>query len=129
MLEAGAFVAVERAHRAMVARLRAAQRYGLEPRTNAAIAVKAWRSASGQQAVLASLLLAIDVRPVDLRLGQEAGMRLGEPAAEMPATPLWSPWLLQGPRGHCRCGRRPSSGRRLRPRCARGRLLSGPRGL
>ena len=77
MLDAGAFVAVERADRAMVARLRAAERSGLELRTNGAVVAQVWRGPSGRQAVLAGLLRSIDVRPVDLRLGQEAGLLLG----------------------------------------------------
>ena len=76
VLDAGAFVAVERADRAMVARLRAAERGGLELRTNGAVVAQVWRSPSGRQAVLAGLLRSIDVRPVDLRLGQEAGLLL-----------------------------------------------------
>ncbi len=77
VLDAGAFVAVERADRAMVARLRAAERSGLELRTNGAVVAQVWRGPSGRQAVLAGLLRSIDVRPVDLRLGQEAGLLLG----------------------------------------------------
>jgi predicted nucleic acid-binding protein len=77
VLDAGAFLAVERAERAMAARLRAAERNGLELRTNGAVVAQVWRSPSGRQAVLARLLRSVDVRPVDLRMGQEAGVILG----------------------------------------------------
>ena len=77
VLDAGAFVAVERSDRAMIARLRAAERNGLELRTSGAVVAQVWCSPSGRQAVLASLLRSIDVRPVDLGLGQEAGLLLG----------------------------------------------------
>ena len=77
VLDAGAFVAVERGDRAMVARLRAAERNGLELRTNGAVVAQIWRSPGGRQAVLARLLSSADVRPVDLRMGQEAGLLLG----------------------------------------------------
>ncbi len=77
MLDAGAFLAVERADRAMAARLRAAERNGLELRTNGAVVAQVWRSPSGRQAALALLLRSIDVRPVDLRMGREAGVLLG----------------------------------------------------
>jgi predicted nucleic acid-binding protein len=77
VLDAGAFLAVERADRAMAARLRAAERNGLELRTNGAVVAQVWRSPSGRQAALALLLRSIDVRPVDLRMGREAGVLLG----------------------------------------------------
>jgi len=77
VLDAGAFVAVDRGDRAMVARLRAAERSGIELRSNGAVVAQVWRDPSGRQATLARLLRAVDVQPVDLRLGQEAGVLLG----------------------------------------------------
>jgi hypothetical protein len=76
VLDAGAFVAVERGDRAMAARLRAAERGGLDLRSNGAVVAQVWRDPSGRQAVLARLLRAVDVRPVDRRVGQEAGLLL-----------------------------------------------------
>ena len=77
VLDAGALVAVDRSDRAMMARLRAAERSGMELRSNGAVVAQVWRDASERQAMLARLLRAVDVRPVDLRLGQEAGVLLG----------------------------------------------------
>lgn len=61
----------------MVARLRAAQRDGLGLRSNGAVVAQAWRDPSGRQAILARLLACVEVRPVDRRLGQEAGVLCG----------------------------------------------------
>ena len=77
VLDAGAFVAVERADRQMVARLRAAERGGLELRSNGAVVAQVWRDASGRQASLSRLLRSVDVRGVDRALGQSAGVLLG----------------------------------------------------
>jgi hypothetical protein len=80
VLDAGAFVAVERADRAMVARLRAAERGGLELRSNGAVVAQVWRDASGRQALLSRLLRSVDVKAVDRALGQGAGVLLGRAA-------------------------------------------------
>ena len=77
VLDAGSLVAVDRSDRAMLARLRAAERSGMELRSNGAVVAQVWRDPSSRQATLARLLRAVDVQPVDLRLGQEAGMLLG----------------------------------------------------
>jgi hypothetical protein len=77
VLDAGALVAVDRGDRAMLARLRAAERGGIELRSNGAVIAQVWRDPDGRQATLARLLRAVDVRPVDLRLGQEAGVLVG----------------------------------------------------
>jgi hypothetical protein len=77
LLDAGAFVAVERGDRAMVARLRVAERGGIELRSNGAIVAQVWRDPTGRQAVLGRLLRSVDVRPVDLALGKDAGILAG----------------------------------------------------
>lgn len=77
ILDAGAFVAIDRGDRAMAARLRAAELAGLDLRSNGAVVAQVWRDPSGRQAALAHLLRAVDVRPVDVRLGQEAGVLAG----------------------------------------------------
>jgi hypothetical protein len=77
VLDAGAFVAVDRADRAMVARLRVAERSGVELRSNGAVVAQVWRDPTGRQAELARLLRSVDVRPVDQRLGQDAGVLSG----------------------------------------------------
>ena len=77
VLDAGAFVAVDRADRAMIARLRAAQRDGLELRTTGIVIAQIWRDPGGRQAILAQLLKSVDVRTIDQRLGRDAGVLLG----------------------------------------------------
>jgi hypothetical protein len=82
VLDAGAFVAVDRGDRAMVARLRVAQREGLELRSTGVVVTQVWRDPAGRQASLARLLKAVDVEPVDERLGRQAGVLLGRAGTE-----------------------------------------------
>lgn len=77
VLDAGAFVAVDRADRAMVARLRVAQRAGLELRSTAVVITQVWRDPAGRQANLARLLKSVDVRAIDEHLGRAGGVLLG----------------------------------------------------
>ena len=77
VLDAGAFVAVDRGDREMLARLRRAQQAGLQLRSNGAVIAQVWRDPSGRQANLARLLKAVEVLAVDERLGREAGVLLG----------------------------------------------------
>ncbi len=78
MLDAGALIAVDRGDRAMLARLRVAQRHGFELRTNAMVVAQVWRDPRGRQAGLARLLRAVDVRAVDHDDGRAAGALLGQ---------------------------------------------------
>jgi hypothetical protein len=77
VLDTGALVAVDRGDRLLAASLRVAERHGWELRSTGAVIAEAWRDAGGRQARLARLLKAVDVRVVDRRLGQEAGVLLG----------------------------------------------------
>ena len=77
VLDAGAFVAVDRGDRAMVARLRAAERSGIELRTNGVVVAQVWRDSTGRQAELARLLRSVDVKVVDESVGRNAGVLLG----------------------------------------------------
>ena len=77
VLDAGAFVAVDREDRATLARLRMAQQEGLELRSTGVVVTQVWRDSAGRQANLARVLKSVDVRPVDERLGREAGVLLG----------------------------------------------------
>ena len=81
VLDAGAFVAVDRGDRSMAARLRVAERSGLELRSNGAVVAQVWRDPSGRQAELARLLRSVDVKPVDRRRGQDAGVLSGRAGA------------------------------------------------
>jgi len=75
ILDAGALLAVDRDDRAMIARLRAAQRNGLELRSNAMVVAQVWR---GRQVSLAQVLRAVDVRAVSQSDGRKAGVLLAE---------------------------------------------------
>jgi hypothetical protein len=77
VLDAGAFVAVDRGDRAMIARLRAAQQAGLELRSTAVVITQVWRDPAGRQANLARLLKSVDIKAVDEPLGRDAGVLLG----------------------------------------------------
>jgi hypothetical protein len=61
----------------MAARLMAAQRDGLQLRSNGAVIAQVWRDPSGRQVTLARLLRSVDVKPVDRQLGQTAGALCG----------------------------------------------------
>ena len=74
VLDAGAFIAVDRDDRAMMARLRVAQLHGYDLRTCAIVIAQVWRSPTGKQARLAALLKAVDVHFVDEQMGREAGV-------------------------------------------------------
>jgi hypothetical protein len=78
ILDAGALLAVDRADRAMIARLRVAQQSGLELRSNAMVVAQVWRDRRGRQVTLARLLQAIDVRAVSPGDGREAGALLAD---------------------------------------------------
>ena len=84
VLDAGAFVAVDRNDRAMMARLRIAQRSNVALRTNAIVVSQVWRDPRGRQSQLARLLDGVDVRNVDQRLGREAGVLLGQAGTSDP---------------------------------------------
>ncbi len=77
VLDAGAFIALERADRAMAARLRTAQQAGLQLRSTGVVISQVWRDPVGRQANLARLLKSVDVRAVDERLGRASGVLLG----------------------------------------------------
>ena len=78
ILDAGALVGVDRNDRAVLARLAAAQRNGLELRTNPMVVAQVWRDRRGRQASLARLLQAVKVQPVHDEDGREAGALLGQ---------------------------------------------------
>lgn len=84
VLDAGALVAVDRGDRAMVARLRAAERHGLELRSNAMVVAQVWRDRHGRQAGLARMLRAVDVRWVSPEDGRAAGVLQAEAGTSDP---------------------------------------------
>jgi len=78
ILDAGALLAVDRDDRSVIARLRVAQRSGLDLRSNAMVAAQVWRDRRGRQVSLAHLLRAVDVRSVSASDGRAAGALLGD---------------------------------------------------
>lgn len=84
VLDAGALIAVDRDDRAMLARLRVAELHGFDLRTNAVVVAQVWRSGAGRQARLARFLASVDVRPIDGRMGREAGALLGKAGTDDP---------------------------------------------
>ena len=84
VLDAGAFIAVDRNDRSMIARLRVAQLRGHELRTSAIVIAQVWRSPGGKQAGVARLLRAVDVRPVDEKMGRDAGALLAKSRTDDP---------------------------------------------
>ena len=73
VLDAGAFVAVERGDRDVVALVKRERLSGRVPVTNGGVVGQVWRGGSGRQAPVARLLAGVDVVPLDDLLGRRAG--------------------------------------------------------
>jgi hypothetical protein len=76
ILDAGAFVAVERTDRAVVAQLKREQLAGRRPVTSGGVVAQVWRGGRGRQAPLARLLAGVQIVAIDGELGRLAGMLL-----------------------------------------------------
>ena len=76
VLDAGAFVAVERGNRDVVALVKRERLAGRPPVTSGGVVAQVWRGGSGRQAPMARLLAGTDVAPVDGSLARRAGMLL-----------------------------------------------------
>lgn len=109
VLDAGALAAAGRDDRAMMARLRAAGKHGMDLRSNSMVVAQVWRDGSGRQANLARLLHAVDVRAVTQRDGRRAGVLLGATGTADPVDAtvvlLAGPGdrILTGNPGHLTC--------------------------
>ena len=77
LLDAGALIAVERAHRDTIALIKQELLSGRAPITHGGIVGQVWRGGAGRQANLARLLPALDVVALDATLGRRAGILLG----------------------------------------------------
>lgn len=75
VLDAGAFVAIERGNRDMVALLKRELLAGRPPVTHGGVVGQVWRG-SAKQAVLARALKAVSIAPLDDALGRRAGALL-----------------------------------------------------
>lgn len=74
ILDAGAFIAIERNDRSTVALLKAAHKNSLSLRSNGGVVAEVWRGGLGNQVPLARLLAAVELLPVDGDLGRSAGV-------------------------------------------------------
>jgi hypothetical protein len=77
VLDAGAFVAIERGSSAVVNLLRAETRLGRVPLTHGGVVGQVWRG-SARQVSVARLLPLVRVAPLDDALGRRAGRLLGQ---------------------------------------------------
>ena len=76
VLDAGAFVAVERGNREVVALVKRERLAGRPPVTSGGVVAQVWRGGSGRQAPMARLLAGTAVASVDDTLARRAGMLL-----------------------------------------------------
>jgi hypothetical protein len=76
VLDAGAFVAVERGDRAVVALVKRERLAGRPPVTSGGVVAQVWRGGRDKQVPVAMLLAGTSVVPVDGSLGRRAGMLL-----------------------------------------------------
>lgn len=77
VLDAGAFVAVERGDRDMIALIKRERHEGRSPLTHGGVIGQVWRGGYGRQANLARLLPGVEVHALDDDLGRNTGVLLG----------------------------------------------------
>jgi hypothetical protein len=78
ILDAGALLAVERGRRDVVALIKQEMLSGRAPVAHGGVVGQVWRGGAGRQARLATLVPGLDVRPLDVQLGQQSGALLGK---------------------------------------------------
>ena len=76
MLDAGAFVAVERGDRDVVALIKREREAERTPVSHGGVVAQVWRGGTGRQVPVAGLLAGTDVTALDDGLGRRAGMLL-----------------------------------------------------
>lgn len=76
VLDAGAFVAVERGDRDVVALVKRERLAGRAPLSHGGVVAQIWRGGAGRPASVARLLRGVEVRPLDQELGKRAGVLL-----------------------------------------------------
>ena len=76
VLDAGAFVAVERGDRDIVALIKREQLTGQVPVSHGGVVAQVWRGGTGRQVPVARLLAGVDIAALDDGLGRRAGMLL-----------------------------------------------------
>lgn len=76
VLDAGAFLAVERGDRDVIALIKRERLNQRAPLSHGGVVAQIWRGGSGPQAEVARLLRGVDVKPLDEQLGNRAGALL-----------------------------------------------------
>jgi hypothetical protein len=76
VLDAGAFVAVERGDRDVVALIKRERLAGRVPVSHGGVVAQVWRGGTGRQVPVARLLAGVDIAALDDGLGRRAGMLL-----------------------------------------------------
>jgi len=76
VLDTGAFVAVERGDRDVVALVKRERLSGRSPVTSGGVVAQVWRGGRGRQAQVVSLLAGVEVAAIDDSMGRRAGMLL-----------------------------------------------------
>ena len=77
LLDSGAFLAVERGDRDVVALIKRERLASRPPLSHGGVVAQIWRGGSGRQAGVARLLAGVDVKPLDEELGKKTGVLLG----------------------------------------------------
>lgn len=77
ILDAGAFLAVERGERDVVALIKRERLAGRPPLTHGGVVAQVWRGGRGRQAEVARLLRGVVTSPLDEKLGRRCGVVLG----------------------------------------------------
>jgi hypothetical protein len=77
VLDAGAFIAIERLDRDVVALIKRERLAGRAPVTHGGVVGQVWRGGTGRQANLARLLSGVEIVALDDALGRRAGVLLG----------------------------------------------------
>lgn len=76
VLDAGAFLAVERGDRHVVALIKRERLAGRPPLTHGGVVGQVWRDGAGRQATVARLLVGVEITPLHAGLGRRAGTLL-----------------------------------------------------
>lgn len=76
VLDAGAFIALERLDRDVITLIKRERLAGRAPRTHGGVIGQVWRGGTGRQANIARILPGIEVAPLDDALGRRAGILL-----------------------------------------------------
>lgn len=76
VLDAGAFVSVERGDRTLIALIKRERLAGRAPRTHGGVVGQVWRGGQGRQVPLARVLPAVEIAALDEDLGRRSGVLL-----------------------------------------------------